>query len=99
MPKYKIYNHSNKASGLLVRFVLVVAVGASVESCFFETATFVCEAGLHCRPGQICDVAQDACIDIGGCGDGHVTGDEVCDDGNVSDMDGCSRDCKSDETC
>ena len=36
-----------------------------------------------------------------GCGDGVVdrSGEEVCDDGNNVDGDGCSADCLSDETC
>jgi len=33
------------------------------------------------------------------CGDGVVDHDEVCDDGNTVSGDGCSADCKSDETC
>jgi len=33
------------------------------------------------------------------CGDGITTGDEVCDDGNLRACDGCSADCRSDETC
>lgn len=28
------------------------------------------------------------------CGDGHVTGTEMCDDGNTADDDGCSSSCK-----
>lgn len=34
-----------------------------------------------------------------GCGDGVRQRDEVCDDGNTEDGDGCSADCQSDETC
>jgi len=34
-----------------------------------------------------------------GCGDGVRQRDEVCDDGNTEDGDGCSADCLSDETC
>jgi cysteine-rich repeat protein len=33
------------------------------------------------------------------CGDGIVGGDEVCDDGNIRSCDGCSADCRSDESC
>lgn len=33
------------------------------------------------------------------CGDGIVVGPEVCDDGNQQGGDGCSADCRSDETC
>ncbi len=33
------------------------------------------------------------------CGDGYLGEDEVCDDGNNSDGDGCSADCGSQEIC
>ena len=33
------------------------------------------------------------------CGDGVVTAEEVCDDGNVTDGDGCSATCDSTEQC
>ena len=33
------------------------------------------------------------------CGDGIVERTEVCDDGNTVSCDGCSADCRSDETC
>lgn len=33
------------------------------------------------------------------CGDGVRVGDEACDDGNTSSLDGCSSRCDSDETC
>jgi cysteine-rich repeat protein len=32
------------------------------------------------------------------CGDGKITGSEICDDGNLVDGDGCAR-CASNETC
>jgi|SRR6185436_2275604 len=35
----------------------------------------------------------------GFCGDGEVDSDEVCDDGNARDGDGCAADCRSNETC
>ena len=54
---------------------------------------------LSCPSGQICAASQSICIDIGGCGDGVVELGEACDDGNVIDGDGCSRDCKSTEQC
>jgi cysteine-rich repeat protein len=34
-----------------------------------------------------------------GCGNGVLTPDEVCDDGNTTNGDGCSADCRSNETC
>jgi cysteine-rich repeat protein len=77
----------------------VLAVAAASGSCF-GTQTTLCErTGLRCGPGLVCSADQDACIDPGGCGDGVITGDEVCDDGNVTSGDGCSADCLSNETC
>ena len=35
----------------------------------------------------------------GGCGDGFLGQNELCDDGNVQDNDGCSANCQSDEKC
>lgn len=84
---------------------MIIATGVAVTtltgSCLFGTATNLCDSGRRCDPGQTCAVHQDVCIDIGGCGDGVVNPDkgEVCDDGNIISGDGCSTDCKSDETC
>jgi cysteine-rich repeat protein len=33
------------------------------------------------------------------CGDGRITGSELCDDGGTVSCDGCSADCRSDESC
>ncbi len=81
--------------------VATVATAAATGSCFFSSATNVCESGLRCAPGLVCNIAQDACIEIGGCGDGIISPDrgEICDDGNTRDGDGCSADCKSTEVC
>ena len=60
-----------------------------------------------------CDGDGQACIDRGGtcrgiettacivplCGDGRVDPPEVCDDTNIQSADGCSADCRSDESC
>ena len=40
----------------------------------------------------------ELCLPIG-CGNYFVTPGEVCDDGNTTNGDGCSADCKSNETC
>jgi cysteine-rich repeat protein len=56
--------------------------------------------GLH--DGDLCET-DGACL--GGachpieCGDGIIDHGEVCDDGNTDAGDGCSADCKSNETC
>ncbi len=38
------------------------------------------------------------CKSLAVCGDGGLTSQEVCDDGNTADGDGCSADCKTIET-
>jgi len=44
--------------------------------------------------------AEPVCIaDLNLCGNAHPDPGEVCDDGNTKDGDGCSADCKSDESC
>jgi cysteine-rich repeat protein len=80
--------------------IAVLAVAALSGSCLFASRTTLCEAsGRRCSPGQVCAAGQDVCVDIGGCGDGLKADGEVCDDGNILDGDGCSADCRSDETC
>jgi|ETNmetMinimDraft_14_1059893.scaffolds.fasta_scaffold259093_1 cysteine-rich repeat protein len=36
---------------------------------------------------------MDTCFET--CGDGWIVGNEVCDDGNNRDFDGCAGDCRS----
>lgn len=86
---------------MIASIAMVMAIATS-GSCFFGTATNLCEAyGRRCSPGQVCAANQDICINIGGCGDGIISPDkgEICDDGNITDGDGCSPDCTSDESC
>lgn len=64
-----------------------------------DSRTEVCGNGLRCPLGQECAAAQDVCIEVLGCGDGVISGDEVCDDGNVVSGDGCSADCKTTGLC
>lgn len=83
-----------------VVLIAIMAVATLNGSCIRDTKTTLCEAtGLRCRPGQICASGQGVCIDIGGCGDGVTDEDEVCDDGNIINGDGCSADCSSNEVC
>ena len=70
-------------------------------------ATINCGNGvLDC--GEVCDGSTGDYVCVGcveltfaGCGNGVVERDldEVCDDGNTLGADGCSADCKSDESC
>ncbi|WP_257450947.1 DUF4215 domain-containing protein [Archangium lipolyticum] len=57
-----------------------------------------CPPELVCPSGQRCAARQPACIKDD-CGDGVVQAGETCDDGNIEDGDGCSKTCKSDESC
>ncbi len=59
-----------------------------------------CAAGTSLPDGTECDRPGGAgvcrtgeCV-VEGCGDGLVTGDERCDDGNDVDGDGCETDCR-----
>src|ERR1043165_6305836 len=85
---------------LVVTFVVVESMGSS---CIFNTTTTLCESyGLRCRAGQVCSVNQDdqaKCVNVGGCGNGILDPNEVCDDGNLISGDGCSADCMSTEAC
>jgi cysteine-rich repeat protein len=80
---------------------MAITVGLAMlsGSCFFGAKTEVCAiSGLRCPLGAVCSADGKTCIQ-GGCGDGVVDIDEVCDDGNVTGEDGCSADCKSNEAC
>jgi cysteine-rich repeat protein len=78
----------------------VIALTVIGTSCLLNTETTLCVADLHCPPGWVCTADRDACTNDG-CGDSFVfvNNEEICDDGNRQDGDGCSADCKSDETC
>ncbi|WP_438031795.1 Kelch repeat-containing protein [Sorangium sp. So ce204] len=64
-----------------------------------ETTSTLCPNGRRCPAGTFCAANRDICIRFR-CGDGVVDRpDEVCDDGNNLDRDGCSADCSSTEKC
>jgi len=83
-----------------LRFLGLAALAAVFAACAGPGAT-QCEAtGILCPVGMHCAAAEPVCLsDLNLCGNAHVDSDEVCDDGNTKDGDGCSADCKSDETC
>src|SRR5215510_2954132 len=76
------------------------ALAAAITACASPGAT-QCEAtGVLCPAGMHCAAAQPICLsDQNLCGNAHLDPGEVCDDGNTLDGDGCSANCKSDETC
>lgn len=83
----------------LVVLATVIAIVLS-GSCLFDTTTNLCESfNWRCPPGEECAAKQAACIRIGTCGNAVQAGDEVCDDGNIIDGDGCSANCDSTEQC
>lgn len=48
--------------------------------------------GATCQPEPTVTLGADPVVNVF-CGDGLVTGDEECDDGNNEDGDGCDQDC------
>jgi cysteine-rich repeat protein len=44
---------------------------------------------------QYCPTPGQPCENLAKCGNGILTSDETCDDGNTLDGDGCSKDCKT----
>ena len=88
---------------------------AALAACSGPTATQCEATGILCPQGSHCAAAQPICIsDMNLCGNAHLDQpirdangnpdlkdprNEICDDGNNIDGDGCSADCRSDETC
>lgn len=82
-----------RRSSLIIGIALTLAAGCT------NFSPIRC-GDIHCPLGTACAAAQDICI-RDSCGNGQVDHrvGEVCDDGNLVDGDGCSRDCRSDERC
>ena len=53
-----------------------------------------CNALCQVEANFICKTPGQPCEDQRKCGNGVLTSDETCDDGNTVDNDGCSGDCK-----
>jgi cysteine-rich repeat protein len=57
------------------------------------------------QEGEVCQISKGGGICVLGaclvpiCGNDEVEPGEMCDDGNTTPLDGCSFDCRSDETC
>lgn len=82
----------------MVAFILLLCCGLAGATCV-ETTSTLCSNGLRCPSGSFCAANRDICIQFS-CGNGIIDGqDEVCDDGNNLDRDGCSADCRSTEKC
>ena len=81
----------------IINRVALLAPVLAFAACLSPTST-QCPSGVICPAGMHCAKSQPICI-VGGCGDGVVDEGEVCDDGNNVSGDGCSADCKSNESC
>lgn len=75
----------------------VIAFAALVMAC--GDGSTLEDGGPDGAAGADTGTSGDLDGTVAGCGDGMRTRDEVCDDGNRVDGDGCSADCQSDETC
>jgi cysteine-rich repeat protein len=80
----------------LVFTLLAIAIAAA--ACVKQPSAQSCPTGIYCPAGMGCAANQAVCI-VDLCGNGVLDPGEACDDGNIIDGDGCSADCKSNETC
>src|SRR4051812_250954 len=71
--------------------------------CAAQAAIDICLGKADGDPCSFATVLEGACSQglcrPLGCGNNILTPNEVCDDGNTNNGDGCSADCKSNETC
>src|SRR5688572_22533592 len=77
-------------------------LGLLAQGCI-TTGAITCGDEGFCPPETVCTPEQDppVCVPARGCGNGEVdeAAEEVCDDGNIEDGDGCNSTCRSNETC
>lgn len=80
---------------------LLLLAAAAVPLACYEPTSITCDTGLVCPVGTRCSADGTDCIrDVANaCGDNALGEGEACDDGNVTNGDGCSRDCLSTEVC
>ena len=91
----------NRAGLLALASILGVGAGCfgsdSKECMGADGIAVLCPASAICV--NVGTAAACQLPDVALCGDGIVEPGEVCDDGNTRSGDGCSADCKSNETC
>ena len=84
---------------------LVLALGALCFASCFEVASKTCATGLVCPIGSVCSGDGSTCIaSTALCGNGNKDriadgGLEYCDDGNITNGDGCRSDCLGSGEC
>src|SRR5690606_8488940 len=62
-------------------------------ACASPNAARECVNGTYCPFGTECSGDGTTCVTAGGCGHAIIAATEECDDGNVVDGDGCSKQC------
>src|SRR6185369_2858606 len=78
----------------LLSFLFLGAIAAAIGACASPSVQECGKAGILCPAGTHCAAVQGICLpDNNTCGDGHTDPSEECDDGNVTDGDGCSAAC------
>lgn len=85
----------------LSRMCLAAGAWGLLALCLSSCArpqSVACASGVVCSEGMVCSGDGQACIQTP-CGDGILHPDEVCDDGNIRDGDGCNSLCQSTEEC
>src|SRR5437868_4983261 len=77
--------------------------GSGTLRCINPEQLTACEGLADYTPCTAPSIQTGQCIDQvcvpAGCGNSKLDPGEVCDDGNTAPRDGCSSDCRSDETC
>ncbi len=71
-------------------------------SCFAPDLISSCDGvadGAECMTALTTGICDRGVCFAANCGDGVINDDEVCDDGNRDDGDGCSAQCDSNESC
>jgi cysteine-rich repeat protein len=81
-----------------MRFTYSLLLSIALAACAGQPDATECKTGITCPEGTKCAAAQDVCIN-NDCGDGIVQSNELCDDGNILDGDGCAANCASRELC
>src|SRR5690606_17911315 len=84
-------------AALLLRSALIAATAHLATACT-NPESQTCASGIVCPIDSTCAANGEVCI-YDDCGDGELQPGELCDDGNKTDGDGCSSDCKSIEVC
>jgi len=71
----------------------LVVAGETCDAGINEGCTSTCNGidnGWHCTGGD----TTTATICVEQCGDGYITTNEQCEDGNTNNLDGCDSTCK-----